>query len=119
MSTNRHFDIIDAYKFTRLRNCSRIDLPETIINKDLIILQKNYKIFHDDQLNSFTRGVDFSPCGSIVFTPGIFFFFHMLYNFSWTFGIIRTQCLRNFCVSAIRFRPMPAVCISFFYYSFD
>lgn len=40
MSTNGHFDIIDAFKFTRLRNCSRIELPKAILNKDFMIPQK-------------------------------------------------------------------------------
>lgn len=40
MSTSGYFDIVDAFKFNRLRTCYRIDLPETILNKDFKILEK-------------------------------------------------------------------------------
>uniref|UniRef100_A0A1I8AYW5 WD_REPEATS_REGION domain-containing protein n=1 Tax=Meloidogyne hapla TaxID=6305 RepID=A0A1I8AYW5_MELHA len=66
MSTDRRLDILDAFKGTILRSCCQIELPTIQIPE---INQQIYKIFHDDQLHAFQRGVEFSPCGGVIFAP--------------------------------------------------
>uniref|UniRef100_A0A915MSG4 Anaphase-promoting complex subunit 4-like WD40 domain-containing protein n=1 Tax=Meloidogyne javanica TaxID=6303 RepID=A0A915MSG4_MELJA len=66
MSTDRRLDILDAFKGTILRSCCQIELPMILIPE---INQQAYKIFHDDQLHAFQRGVEFSPCGGVLFAP--------------------------------------------------
>nr|CAD2133333.1 unnamed protein product [Meloidogyne enterolobii] len=66
MSTDRRLDILDAFKGTILRSCCQIELPMILMPE---INQQAYKIFHDDQLHAFQRGVEFSPCGGVLFAP--------------------------------------------------
>ncbi|CAK5063921.1 unnamed protein product [Meloidogyne enterolobii] len=66
MSTDRRLDILDAFKGTILRSCCQIELPMILMPE---ISQQAYKIFHDDQLHAFQRGVEFSPCGGVLFAP--------------------------------------------------
>uniref|UniRef100_A0A183BZ19 WD_REPEATS_REGION domain-containing protein n=1 Tax=Globodera pallida TaxID=36090 RepID=A0A183BZ19_GLOPA len=73
MSTDRRMDVLDAMKGTRLRCCHQIELPTTPLRRfdGTEIHQKLYKVFHDDQLFAFQRGVEFSPCGSVVLAPAV------------------------------------------------
>lgn len=75
MSTDRRMDVVDAQKGTRLRSLHSVELPEIempISNDPPICMkQKLYRVFHDDQLNSFVRGADFSPCGELLFAPAV------------------------------------------------
>lgn len=69
-STDRKLDILDAVKGTRVRTCDKVILPTTVLDDSTTIIQTNAKkIFHDDQLPAFIRGVEFSPCGSLLFAP--------------------------------------------------
>lgn len=68
MSTDRKMDLIDAAKGTRLRMFGVSALPAVEIG-DVPIEHKVYKLFHDDQLMSFQRGVAFSPCGQLIIAP--------------------------------------------------
>uniref|UniRef100_A0A7I5E617 ANAPC4_WD40 domain-containing protein n=1 Tax=Haemonchus contortus TaxID=6289 RepID=A0A7I5E617_HAECO len=68
MSTDRKMDVIDAAKGTRLRMFGVSALPEVAIG-DVSLEHKVYKLFHDDQLMSFQRGVAFSPCGQLIIAP--------------------------------------------------
>lgn len=68
MSTDRKMDLIDATKGTRLRMFGVSALP-TVTILDVSLEQKVYKLFHDDQLMSFQRGVAFSPCGQLIIAP--------------------------------------------------
>ncbi|KAI1716780.1 chromatin assembly factor 1 subunit B [Ditylenchus destructor] len=69
LSTDRRLDILDALKGTRLRCCHSVELPTMQLSEDVNLPRERYKVFHDDQLISFTRAVEFSPCGSVVFAP--------------------------------------------------
>ncbi|VDM57041.1 unnamed protein product [Angiostrongylus costaricensis] len=62
MSTDRKMDLIDATRGTRLRMFGVSALPAVTI-LDVPLEHKVYKLFHDDQLMSFQRGIAFSPCG--------------------------------------------------------
>ncbi|KAF7634831.1 hypothetical protein Mgra_00005724 [Meloidogyne graminicola] len=66
LSTDRRLDVLDAFKGTILRSCCQIELPKILLPE---INQQVYKIFHDDQLHAFQRGIEFSPCGSVIFAP--------------------------------------------------
>ncbi|KHJ92407.1 WD domain, G-beta repeat protein [Oesophagostomum dentatum] len=68
MSTDRKMDLIDAVKGTRLRAFGVCALPSVTIG-DIQLEHKVYKLFHDDQLMSFQRGVAFSPCGQLIIAP--------------------------------------------------
>ncbi|RCN40548.1 WD domain, G-beta repeat protein [Ancylostoma caninum] len=68
MSTDRKMDLIDAVKGTRLRAFGVCALPAVAIG-DITLEHKVYKLFHDDQLMSFQRGVAFSPCGQLIIAP--------------------------------------------------
>ncbi|KAK6011421.1 hypothetical protein OSTOST_23491, partial [Ostertagia ostertagi] len=61
-------DILDATKGTRLRMFGVSALPAISIG-DVPLEHKVYKLFHDDQLMSFQRGVAFSPCGQLIIAP--------------------------------------------------
>ncbi|KJH47995.1 WD domain, G-beta repeat protein [Dictyocaulus viviparus] len=62
MSTDRKMDLIGAARGRRLRMFSVSALSAVTIG-DVPLQHKVYKLFHDDQLMSFQRGVVFSPCG--------------------------------------------------------
>ncbi|KJH52943.1 WD domain, G-beta repeat protein [Dictyocaulus viviparus] len=68
MSTDRKMDLIDAARGTRLRMFGVSALPAVTIG-DVPLEHKVYKLFHDDQLMSFQRGVAFSPCGQLIIAP--------------------------------------------------
>ncbi|VDL78554.1 unnamed protein product [Nippostrongylus brasiliensis] len=68
MSTDRKMDLIDAAKGTRLRMFGVSALPHVEVG-DIPLEHKVYKLFHDDQLMSFQRGVAFSPCGQLIIAP--------------------------------------------------
>ncbi|VDD91562.1 unnamed protein product [Enterobius vermicularis] len=70
MSTDRKMDILSAEKGAKLR-CFHAALPHNWVISSLncFIGLQVYKLFHDDQLISFTRGVDFSPDGELLIAP--------------------------------------------------
>ncbi|CAI4224236.1 unnamed protein product [Auanema sp. JU1783] len=68
MSTDRKMDLLDATKGTKLRTFGIADLPAMEIG-NIFLEEKNYKLFHDDQLMFFQRGVSFSPCGQLIVAP--------------------------------------------------
>ncbi|MFH4981439.1 hypothetical protein AB6A40_008148 [Gnathostoma spinigerum] len=68
LSTDRKLDIIDAVKGSKLKCISSAELPDTFIH-DVQMKKGVYKLFHDDQLMSFSRGCDFSPDGELLFAP--------------------------------------------------
>jgi len=72
LASNRYFDVNDALKGTRLQNCCQVTLPDTSLDSETLIPQKVYKLFHDDQLMAFCRGVEWSPCGSLVVAPAAY-----------------------------------------------
>jgi len=69
LSTDRRMDILDSQKGHILKSCHTIELPDTDFSHEIRLAQKKYRVFHDDQLSSFTRGIDFSPCGELIFAP--------------------------------------------------
>ncbi|KAH7722364.1 Chromatin assembly factor 1 subunit B [Aphelenchoides avenae] len=68
LSTDRRWDVLDAAKGTRLRCAHHMQLPSTVIG-DCTLPEESYKLFHDDQLVSFIRYPEFSPCGEVLFAP--------------------------------------------------
>ncbi|CAB3407956.1 unnamed protein product [Caenorhabditis bovis] len=71
MSADRKMDIVDAVKGTRLKYFSTAELPmrHLRMNEEITLEPKLYKLFHDDQLFSFQRGVTFSPNAEVVAAP--------------------------------------------------
>lgn len=67
-STDRKMDLLDAARGTRLRTFGAADLPAISVG-GIPLTEKNYRLFHDDQLVCFQRGVCFSPCGQLVIAP--------------------------------------------------
>jgi chromatin assembly factor 1 subunit B len=68
-STDRRLDIIDAKRGHRMRNIHTITGLNCDINGHTTNPEVPYKMFHDSQLVAFTRAVEFSPCGSLLFVP--------------------------------------------------
>uniref|UniRef100_A0A0R3RX13 WD_REPEATS_REGION domain-containing protein n=1 Tax=Elaeophora elaphi TaxID=1147741 RepID=A0A0R3RX13_9BILA len=68
MSTDRKLDILCGKKGTRLMCIQNVRLPQSILRKSTMAAGK-YKIFHDDQLMSFSRIPDFSPDGELLIAP--------------------------------------------------
>ncbi|CAG9532627.1 unnamed protein product [Cercopithifilaria johnstoni] len=68
MSTDRKLDILCGKKGTRLVCIQNVRLPETTLRKSNLAAGK-YKLFHDDQLMSFSRIPDFSPDGELLIAP--------------------------------------------------
>ncbi|CAL2029972.1 unnamed protein product [Caenorhabditis brenneri] len=72
MSPDRKMEIVDAVKGTRLKHFSSAPLPQRSIpsaNGDLLLEEKQHKLFHDDQLFSFQRALAFSPNGEYLAAP--------------------------------------------------
>ncbi|CAD6186293.1 unnamed protein product [Caenorhabditis auriculariae] len=73
MSADRKMDIVDAAKGTRLRSFGSAELPLQMLLPNTPVpcgdSKTTYKLFHDDQLYSFQRGVAFSPCGQLILAP--------------------------------------------------
>ncbi|PAV79309.1 hypothetical protein WR25_20186 [Diploscapter pachys] len=70
MSADRKMDLIDAAKGTKLRCFGHTTLPSArVIQPEAQLEEKQYRLFHDDQLFSFQRGVSFSPCGQFIAAP--------------------------------------------------
>ncbi|KAK6111172.1 WD domain G-beta repeat family protein [Brugia pahangi] len=68
MSTDRKLDILCGKKGTRLICIQNVRLPETVLRKSNLTVG-SYKLFHDDQLMSFSRIPDFSPDGELLIAP--------------------------------------------------
>uniref|UniRef100_A0AAF5PIC9 CAF1B/HIR1 beta-propeller domain-containing protein n=1 Tax=Wuchereria bancrofti TaxID=6293 RepID=A0AAF5PIC9_WUCBA len=68
MSTDRKLDILCGKKGTRLMCIQNVRLPETVLRKSNLTVG-SYKLFHDDQLMSFSRIPDFSPDGELLIAP--------------------------------------------------
>ncbi|KAM3725954.1 Chromatin assembly factor 1 subunit [Dirofilaria immitis] len=68
MSTDRKLDILCGKKGIRLVCVQNVRLPKTILGRSNL-KAGDYKLFHDDQLMSFSRIPDFSPDGELLITP--------------------------------------------------
>ncbi|VDK64631.1 unnamed protein product [Onchocerca ochengi] len=68
MSTDRKLDILCGKKGIRLVCIQNVRLPRTILRRSSL-KAGDYKLFHDDQLMSFSRIPDFSPDGELLITP--------------------------------------------------
>ncbi|CAI2332011.1 unnamed protein product [Caenorhabditis sp. 36 PRJEB53466] len=72
MSSDRRMDLIDAVKGTRIKHFSTAPLPALTLpwsSGDVQLEEKPHKLFHDDQLFSFTRVLSFSPDGEFIAAP--------------------------------------------------
>ncbi|CAI5438678.1 unnamed protein product [Caenorhabditis angaria] len=70
MSADRKMDIVDAIKGQRIKHFSSAELPlKQLQIQNSLEDKKLFKLFHDDQLFSFQRGVVFSPNGELVVAP--------------------------------------------------
>ncbi|VBB30639.1 unnamed protein product [Acanthocheilonema viteae] len=91
MSTDRKLDILCGKKGTRLVCIQNVRLPETALRKSTLTAGK-YKLFHDDQLMSFSRIPDFSPDGELLIAPS---------------GILETGSSNIFGTYVFRRRDLP------------
>uniref|UniRef100_A0A7E4VX67 WD_REPEATS_REGION domain-containing protein n=1 Tax=Panagrellus redivivus TaxID=6233 RepID=A0A7E4VX67_PANRE len=75
LSTDRRFDIIEATKGKQLRTAYAVEGLETKFGSNVEShATGQYKLYHDSQLAAFSRTMDFSPCGELLFTPSKFDF---------------------------------------------
>ncbi|CAJ0571384.1 unnamed protein product, partial [Mesorhabditis spiculigera] len=63
LSKDRKMDILDCVKGTKLKAIAMAELPARSIG-GLHAEAKPYRLWHDDQLASFQRGLQFSPCAA-------------------------------------------------------
>ncbi|CAJ0930493.1 unnamed protein product, partial [Mesorhabditis belari] len=70
LSMDRKMDIVDCNKGTKLKSIAMADLPARSIC-GLFAEAKPYRLWHDDQLAGFQRGVAFSPCGELIVAPAV------------------------------------------------
>uniref|UniRef100_A0A915BEW4 Chromatin assembly factor 1 subunit B n=1 Tax=Parascaris univalens TaxID=6257 RepID=A0A915BEW4_PARUN len=68
MSTDRKLDIIDAAKGSKLKCIWSVHMKAGIFCGEHLQAE-SYKLFHDDQLISFSRGPDFTPDGELLIVP--------------------------------------------------
>uniref|UniRef100_A0A915PU53 Anaphase-promoting complex subunit 4 WD40 domain-containing protein n=1 Tax=Setaria digitata TaxID=48799 RepID=A0A915PU53_9BILA len=68
MSTDRKLDILCEKKGSRLVCIQNVHLPKTALRRTNLAAG-DYKLFHDDQLMSFSRIPDFSPDGELLIAP--------------------------------------------------
>uniref|UniRef100_A0A0N4ZPQ1 LEM domain-containing protein n=1 Tax=Parastrongyloides trichosuri TaxID=131310 RepID=A0A0N4ZPQ1_PARTI len=72
LSTDRKLDIAQLKNGYKVKTISTIKFPSTSSGPNTI--ESNYyKVFHDEQLMTFYRGLDYSPCGELLVAPsGVF-----------------------------------------------
>uniref|UniRef100_A0AAF5D5Q3 LEM domain-containing protein n=2 Tax=Strongyloides stercoralis TaxID=6248 RepID=A0AAF5D5Q3_STRER len=86
LSTDRKLDIIQSKNGHKLKSISAVQFP-TSDSELFSIDSKWYKIFHDEQLMTFFRGLEYSPCGELlVTTAGVFESEDKLINGSFVFS---------------------------------
>lgn len=86
LSTDRKLDIIQLKNGYKVKSISAVQFPPS--NSELFSIDsKWYKIFHDEQLMTFFRGLEYSPCGELlVTTSGVFESEDKLINGSFIFS---------------------------------
>uniref|UniRef100_A0A0N5BPQ1 WD_REPEATS_REGION domain-containing protein n=1 Tax=Strongyloides papillosus TaxID=174720 RepID=A0A0N5BPQ1_STREA len=86
LSTDRKLDIIQLKNGYKVKSISTVQFPS--LSSDLFSTEsKWYKIFHDEQLMTFFRGLEYSPCGELlVTTSGVFESEDKLVNGSFVFS---------------------------------
>uniref|UniRef100_A0AC35TP12 Phosphomannomutase n=1 Tax=Rhabditophanes sp. KR3021 TaxID=114890 RepID=A0AC35TP12_9BILA len=86
LSTDRKLDIVNVAKAQKVQSIGRVKFPATE-SPSFNIPEREFHIFHNSQLITFSRGLSYSPCGELLVAPsGVFEFADKNVNGSFVFS---------------------------------